>query len=204
MEKTLRLLDPKFEHIVVTIEETKNLEEISVEQLMGSLQHMKRNIRKGKGIMSSSSRRMSSQRRKKKASITREASTKEVMVEDADVDMDVDVVGTSTTIVTTKEEKNEQNVFRHYAWECRALSNRLDERVNYVKKEKEDNGIMLLACKNNDGDQDCTWYLDTGANNHMCGRRSMFVEPNESVSGNVSFGDESKIPIKGKEMTKED
>ena len=32
----------------------------------------------------------------------------------------------------------------------------------------------------------------------MCGKRSMFVKLNESVSGNVSFGDESKIPVKGK------
>ncbi|KAM2087569.1 hypothetical protein ACFX1X_032099 [Malus domestica] len=85
----------------------------------------------------------------------------------------------------------------------RAPSNRLDEKVNYVKEKKEENGIVLLAYKNNDGDQDYTWYLDTGANNHMC-RRSMFVELNESVNGNVSFRDESKIPVKGKKMTKED
>ncbi|XP_050160451.1 uncharacterized protein LOC126634005 [Malus sylvestris] len=70
--------------------------------------------------------------------------------------------------------------FGHYTWECRVPSNRLDEKVNYVKEEKEDNGVMLLACKNNDGDQDYTWYLDTGASNHMCGRKSMFVELNES------------------------
>ena len=67
-----------------------------------------------------------------------------------------------------------------------------------MKEEKEDNDIVLLACKNNDGDQDYTWYLDTGANNHMCRRRSMFVELNESMNGNVSFGDKSKIPVKGK------
>ncbi|XP_070668900.1 uncharacterized protein [Malus domestica] len=110
MEKILRSLDPKFEHIVVTIEETKNLEEISIEQLMGSLQ--------------------------------------------------------------AYEEKHKK----------RALSNKLDEKVNYVKEEKEDNGVVLLAYKNNDGDQDYTWYLDTGASNHMCGRRSTFVELNESKS----------------------
>ncbi|KAM2649885.1 hypothetical protein EV1_013946 [Malus domestica] len=175
MEKILRSLDPKFEHIVVTIEETKNLEEISIEQLMGSLQAYEEKHKKRQGN-----------------------DEQLLKTHVADVDMDVDVVGTSTTIVTMKEDEAQQKVFRHYASECRAPSNRPDEKVNYVKEEKEDNGIVLLSCKNNDGDQDYTWYLDTGASNHMCGRRSMFVELNKSVSGNVSFGNESKIPVKGK------
>ena len=56
---------------------------------------------------------------------------------------------------------------------------------------------MLLARNTDNGAQENTWYLDTGASNHMLGRKSMFVELNESVSGNVSFGDDAKIPVKG-------
>lgn len=36
------------------------------------------------------------------------------------------------------------------------------------------------------------------SSNHMCGDRSMFVEINEAIIGNVLFGDDSKIPVKGK------
>ncbi|KAE8705324.1 hypothetical protein F3Y22_tig00110429pilonHSYRG00698 [Hibiscus syriacus] len=38
----------------------------------------------------------------------------------------------------------------------------------------------------------------TGARNHMCGRKDMFVELDESVSINVSFGDDSTIAMKGR------
>jgi gag-polypeptide of LTR copia-type len=34
MEKALRSLHPKFEHVVVTIEESKDLEKITIEDLM--------------------------------------------------------------------------------------------------------------------------------------------------------------------------
>ena len=38
MEKVLRSLDSKFEHIVAVVEETKDLETMTMEQVLGSLQ----------------------------------------------------------------------------------------------------------------------------------------------------------------------
>ncbi|KAL5757980.1 hypothetical protein ACOSP7_020591 [Xanthoceras sorbifolium] len=75
---------------------------------------------------------------------------------------------------------------------------KVDERSNYVEIKTEEKETVLLACRDNDGDHENAWYLDTGASNHMCGRRSMFVELDELVAGNVSFGDDSKISVKGK------
>ncbi|XP_013654467.2 uncharacterized protein LOC111214380 [Brassica napus] len=42
------------------------------------------------------------------------------------------------------------------------------------------------------------WYLDNGASNHMSGDRRYFTKINESITGKVKFGDDSRIDIKGK------
>ena len=50
MEKISRSLDSKFDHVVIAIEESKNLEDLTVEELMGSLQaHEQKIDRRGEG-----------------------------------------------------------------------------------------------------------------------------------------------------------
>ena len=46
MEKLLRSLTSKFEHVVTAIEESMNLEEISIEELLGSLQVHEQHMQK--------------------------------------------------------------------------------------------------------------------------------------------------------------
>ena len=45
---------------------------------------------------------------------------------------------------------------------------------------------------------DNIWYLDNGASSHMTGNRDYFKIIDESVTGKVCFGDDSRIDIKGK------
>ena len=47
------------------------------------------------------------------------------------------------------------------------------------------------------GDRDISWYLDTGASNHMTGCRDKFAELDEAVNGKVKFGDGSAVDIRG-------
>ena len=55
--------------------------------------------------------------------------------------------------------------------------------------EKKDKTFetVLLARGGKEGSHENTWYLDTGASNHMCRKRSMPMDLDESVSGNISF-----------------
>ena len=63
------------------------------------------------------------------------------------------------------------------------------ERVNLV----EDRVLLTSADQGND-----TWFLDTGASNHMTGRRDVFTELDTTVGGTVKFGDGSIVEIKGR------
>lgn len=67
--------------------------------------------------------------------------------------------------------------------------------MNFANRENESEDVVLLACKEVDPEKSCMWYLDTGASNHMCGYKSMFVEMDENVNGNVSFGNASKVKV---------
>ncbi|KAA0056914.1 Retrovirus-related Pol polyprotein from transposon TNT 1-94 [Cucumis melo var. makuwa] len=78
--------------------------------------------------------------------------------------------------------------------------NRVEENANYAEKDEESgDSSLFLACKGAETCENSAWYLDSGASNHMCGSKSMFIELDESVGGDIVFGDATKIPVKGKD-----
>ncbi|GMI83839.1 hypothetical protein HRI_002053200 [Hibiscus trionum] len=88
--------------------------------------------------------------------------------------------------------------FGHFSWECQNES-RNEERANLIEDQQDiEEPTLLLALKNEEKNDASTWYLDNGASNHMCGDKEAFVELDEKVKGNVSFGDSSKVQIQGK------
>ncbi|RDX91376.1 hypothetical protein CR513_26655, partial [Mucuna pruriens] len=67
----------------------------------------------------------------------------------------------------------------------------VEEKENLVGDKEGEESPLLLAL-NEGSDDKSPWYLDNGASNHMCDYKEKFVELEEKVRGNVSFGDSSK------------
>ncbi|CAJ2639360.1 unnamed protein product [Trifolium pratense] len=218
MEKVLRSVDPKFEHIVTVIEETKDLEDMTMEQLLGSLQAYEEKKKKKEDIEEQVLKtRVDSPREEHGRSNQRRGGARERgrgrgygggrgwrPNDDNNQRGEISSRGRGRGSPKPRYDKSRVKCyncekFGHYAFECRAPGNhRVEEKANYVEEINQEDGTLLLAHKDNERGGDNQWYLDSGASNHMCGRRSMFVELDESVNGNVAFGDESKVAVKGK------
>ena len=70
------------------------------------------------------------------------------------------------------------------------------QHANAINTEDGDNAfVVALSVLESNG----TWFIDSGASQHMTGQRPWFSRfENLHGSGNVSLGDERELPIKGK------
>jgi len=92
--------------------------------------------------------------------------------------------------------------FGPYASKCRAPSNdRVEENENYVEEQSKEGDPLLMTCMNDERRNNNKWYLDTGASNHMCGKKITLVELSESMNENAAFGDESMLEVKGRKYS---
>ncbi|KAJ0941493.1 putative RNA-directed DNA polymerase [Helianthus annuus] len=103
--------------------------------------------------------------------------------------------------------------YGHYASECNELKEQKDE-ANFIQTQEEEHALLLsvhgeqvkdvvflnedkVFPARDDNDNEI-WYLDNGASNHMTGEKTFFAELDGNVTGQVRFGDGSKVQIKGK------
>ncbi|XP_022925332.1 uncharacterized protein LOC111432622 [Cucurbita moschata] len=123
--------------------------------------------------------------------------------------------GEKDETVLLKEMKCQQ--MGHFESECSTK----DEQLNLIEMQKDEESSLLMieACETKttyDKEPDFvmlnetivppsanigvenSWFLDTGANNHMSGERRVFRELDTSIIGKVCYGDNSVIDICGR------
>ena len=74
---------------------------------------------------------------------------------------------------------------------------RVEGTTNLAVEDVTDEGLLLMAQDEENFNNETLWYLDSGASNHMCGHEHLFKEMQKIEDGHVSFGDASKVEVKG-------
>ncbi|XP_019242670.1 PREDICTED: uncharacterized protein LOC109222813, partial [Nicotiana attenuata] len=157
--KILRSLISKFDFIVVAIEESKDLDTMTIDELSSSLQAHEEKLKK----------------------------PKEESVEQA-----------LQAKFSFKEKDERRGSQQRGRGNGRGRDN-FEEKNNFVESKNEDeDATLLLACKGEESTEKHRWYLDSGASSHICGKKDLFVELEELNRGTITFGDSSRVKIKGK------
>ncbi|XP_016544320.2 uncharacterized protein LOC107844406 [Capsicum annuum] len=227
VEKILCSLAPKFDYVVCAIEEPKDLDSMTVEQLEGSLQARKEKMKRRK-------KEPLEQLLKTQASFKNFGGEKSYRGNEQWRDHGCrGGRGRAKSYVNKfkNEDKNHQtfrgrgrgqrrgrgrgayqgtNEMRYdkskiECYNCHKFGHyswecrsNVKEKVNLVENnKKKDESTLLMALTKDYTNDYNSWYLDNGASNHMCGYEDKFVEIKKTPGGNVSFGDTSKIQIEG-------
>ena len=115
------------------------------------------------------------------------------------------------------------NHMGHFSRECTKPRCERKEQVNFAEGGTEETTLLLASLSTltatteaamehvmlneersqarpaaGDGGCDSSWFLDSGASNHISGRREIFSELDTGVRGSVRLGDGSAVQIEGR------
>jgi len=82
----------------------------------------------------------------------------------------------------------------HFQYECPTLN----KEVNYAELNEEDEMLLMSYIEVHEVKQNDAWFLDSGCSNHICGYRGMFTNLDESFQHSVKLGNNSKMSVVGK------
>jgi len=96
--------------------------------------------------------------------------------------------------------KNEVECFKchklgHFQYECPMW----EKKANYAEMEEEhEEEILLMAIAESKEVKKNEWFLDSGCSNHMSGNKGWFSELDENFRGKVKLGNDTHIAVMGK------
>ncbi|XP_026431826.1 uncharacterized protein LOC113329071 [Papaver somniferum] len=209
VEKILRSLPEKFESKVTAIEECNTFVTMTLDELLGSLQAYEQILLE---------KTAAALKRHFRVKLAGEAIKENLMLEvfKEDITMEGDLIlevikeenqliDQKFSVITVeildtfllsvkKPRSTTSNNYKENFKDNIAESQEEEEEEEEEKKTEN----MSLDCHTPEEQPQHKWYQDTGCNNHICGRREMFDNLDESVRSSVKFGNNSTIPVIGK------
>ena len=206
VEKILRSLTPKFDYVVCSIEESKDIDAFSLDELQSSLlvheQKMNRSsTSEEQALKASISTHFSNSRGRGRGRGRGERGNRDGSrhFKADDGQFQSKGRGRDQHFDKSKVECFRCHKFGHYRSECYTRLPKDKEKepqLNFVEKKEVE--TLLMAVQANQELESDVWYVDTGCSNHMCGSKSSFSYLNEYFHSLVRFGDCSTVKVMGK------
>lgn len=179
IEKILRSMTPKYDYVVCSIEESKDLDILSIDELQSSLLvHEQRMI--GHVVEEQSLKVVHEEnyggRGRGRRSYRGRGREKGRQIFDK-----------STTECYNCHELG------HFQYECPKRDK--EGKVNYAEASEE---MLLMANVDTQEIKEDIWFLDSGCSNHMCGKRALFSDFDGSFRETVKLGNNTSMAVLGK------
>ena len=82
----------------------------------------------------------------------------------------------------------------HFQYDCPTWN----KEANYAELEEHEDVLLMAYVEEQEAMRNDVWFLDSGYSNHMCGDARMFSELDESFRQKVKLGNNSRIIVKGR------
>ncbi|KAK2407959.1 putative mitochondrial protein [Trifolium repens] len=185
IEKILRSMTRKFDYVVCSIEESNDIDSLSIDELQSSLlvheQRMVSYVVEEQALKVTAHKGTISPGRGRGGFRGRgRGRGRQFYNRDAQFDM-------------SRVECYHCHKHGHYQYDCPAKEK--ETKVHFSETEEE---LLLMAYIDKDNSLGNTWYLDSGCSNHMCGNKSWFYDLDETFRETVKLGNNSCISVMGK------
>jgi len=209
-DKILQTLPPRFDHVVVAIEETRDLETMELEELQHSLEAHEHRINERKQFQEQVLQARSQNKVKGKG--VRQSHKKKVNHKDSQEQRGRNSSDSDNQSHVTDQEKEwkfDKRKVRcyncqklgHFAKECwhrDGAKMKQKNQANLAQDESSDSEtVMLMAKTKTDDAEGVSWYLDSGCSTHMTGRKEWFVKMQEVAHGKIRFADDRSLTAEG-------
>ncbi|CAL8138460.1 unnamed protein product [Prunus armeniaca] len=182
VEKTLRSLPPKLDHVVAAIEESKDLAALLLHELIGSLEAHEKRINRStdQSLKQDFQSKLDSKEKEDKQKGESQKSQNRKSKEESHWRKNYNKGNYNNNNQQGRIHQNNQN-------------GNLVAEYHVCKKTRH----KSADCRARQGPQDI-WSVDSGCSNHMTGNRQCFVKFEENVNSQVKLGDGKLQNVEGK------